>query len=329
LPVVDLPRKARHWLDFCDSSNHSIQTIGIRRFVLEKLHWFAQREKFTVLGVDELREFMSYLRHGHEDPEGRWGVARLKSPIRPTTIYTYYGHLLTFFDWLTETEMILDESPMSRVAEPLARADQIQPFSLDQIDQLLSAARRSKHPRRDVAIVMLLLDTGIRATELCELKRSNVDFDERQIRVLGKGNKFRRVPFSAKTRRAIIDYLHDEPREEGEVLFYSERGTQAGEALTRSGLGQLIERLGLAAGVKAVRCSPHTFRHTFAVEFLRGGGQTLSLQEMLGHEALDMVKRYVRLAQSDIQQQHQKFSPVDRLTQHQKRGASGGFMSSK
>jgi site-specific recombinase XerD len=83
--------------------------------------------------------------------------------------------------------------------------------------------------------------------------------------------------------------------------------------LTRSGLLQLIRRLGKAAKIEACRCSPHTFRHTFAVEFLRAGGNVFTLKELLGHTTLTMTQRYVAIAQADIESQHRRFSPADRL----------------
>ena len=96
-------------------------------------------------------------------------------------------------------------------------------------------------------------------------------------------------------------------------MFLSDRGTRAGEALTRNGLAQLIARLGQSAGVEAVRCSPHTFRHTFSVNFLRAGGNVFSLMQFLGHTNPQMTSRYVSLAQADLASQHRQFSPLDQM----------------
>ena len=87
----------------------------------------------------------------------------------------------------------------------------------------------------------------------------------------------------------------------------------AGAGLTRTGLRVLIGRLGKVAKVETTRCSPHTFRHTFSVEFLRAGGNVFTLQQLLGHTHLHMTNRYVALAQADIENQHRQFSPVARL----------------
>src|SRR5262249_54824408 len=148
-----------------------------------------------------------------------------------------------------------------------------------------------------------------RASELCGLKQRDVDFQGKRCVVLGKGNKHRTVPFGGTAARALWAYLKDDPREAGDPLFMSERG----EPFTRSGLLQLMERLGKTAKRAAVRCSPHTFRHTLGVEFLRAGGNVFTLQQLLGHTDLKMTNRYVALAQADIENQHRQFSPADRL----------------
>jgi site-specific recombinase XerD len=192
-------------------------------------------------------------------------------------------------------------------------SEQIQPFSQEQIEALRRAARRSHHPRRDETIVLFLLDTGVRVSELCNLKMSDLDLQGRRCTVIGKGNKRRTIHFGKTAGKFLWQYLREQTRDADDPVFLSDRGKTAGEPLTRSGVQQLIERLGNTAKLQAVRCSPHTFRHTFAVEFLRAGGNVFSLQQMLGHSGLHITNRYVALAQADLEHQHQQFSPADRL----------------
>jgi len=151
-----------------------------------------------------------------------------------------------FFRWLIQ-EGILEASPMEAIAAPIARADQIQPFDERQVNALISATRKTNHPKRDLAIVYFLLDTGMRVSELCCLKMSDLDMSARKCTVLGKGNKLRAIFFGRQTAKALWNYLREEEREPGSPIFLSDRGSSAGEALTRSGLFQLIERLGDAA----------------------------------------------------------------------------------
>jgi site-specific recombinase XerD len=296
------------WLLACEIAQHSKRTIGNRRSILDKFIWFLKQRGYSTCGTLELRQFLAYLNKGHTQAGGRWGNSQQTRPVRPRTVKDYHNHLRTLFRWIV-AEGGMEVSPMVRIPAPTARPDQIQPFTPAQVQALLAAAKQSTHARRNEALVWFLLDTGIRASELCALTGKDVDFQARRCVVLGKGNKHRTVPFGGTAARALWNYLKDEPHEPEEALFLSERG----EALTRSGLLQLIERLGKAAKIDAIRCSPHTFRHTFAVEFLRAGGNVFSLQQLLGHTDLKMTNRYVALAQADIEAQHRQFSPADRL----------------
>ncbi|HEX5324856.1 MAG TPA: tyrosine-type recombinase/integrase [Capsulimonadaceae bacterium] len=314
----ELVRCAEGWLLDGDIRLHSRSTHELRRHILCKLEWFLTGRGFTTCGLYELRQFFAYLTRGHEDKGGRWQNAQLKQPARPQTVHTYYSHLRTFFRWLV-SEGIIERSPVEAIAPPIARTDQILPFSEPQVASLLQAAKRSHHARRDEAIVLMLLDTGMRASELCTLRFTDLDMQTKRCTVLGKGNKHRSVYFGRTTAKALWQYLRLEDRDSIDPLFLSDRGHGAGEALTRSGLLQLIRRLGKAASIDAARCSPHTFRHTFAVTFLRNGGNVFTLMQLLGHTSLTMTNRYVALAQADMENQHRLCSPVDHL-----RKATGG-----
>lgn len=277
-----------------------------------KFVWFLNQRDFGTCGVPELRRFFAYLNSGHLEPEGRWGNPRQIKPLRPVTIQTYHKHLRTLFNWLVREE-VLNVSPIEKIPAIVARPDQVQPYTDEQLSQLLKAAKNSRHRRRDEALVYFLLDTGLRASEVCNLRMQDVDYEARRCKVLGKGNKHRSIYFGKNAAKALWQYIREEERDTSAPVFLSDRGTRAGEALTRRGLYQLIQRLGKRAGLQAARCSPHTFRHTFAVQFLREGGNTFTLKEMLGHTSLHMTNRYVALAQADIQNQHRQFSPGDRL----------------
>ena len=154
-----------------------------------------------------------------------------------------------------------------------------------------------------------LVDSGVRLAELCGLRRKHIDFSNMTARVLGKGDKERTVYFGMKASKALRDYLREEDRKEEDPIFLSRRG----EALTDTGVQQLIDRLGEAAEIRGVRCSPHTFRHTCAVQFLRSGGNQFSLMKLLGHNDLRMTSRYVLLAEADLENQHRAHSPVDNM----------------
>jgi site-specific recombinase XerD len=231
---------------------------------------------------------------------------------RPSTVATHHRHLRALANWLVEEGLLEDAL---RVKAPKIPFDQIQPFSPEQIQRLLDAVRRSRCPVRDVALVLTLLDTGLRVSEVVSLKVGDVDRAGGAIRVLGKGGKFRSVYVSKETRRALTLYL---TRERGDAraddrLFVAATGIGYGEGLSVSGVFQLIQRAGVAAGLTGVRCSPHTLCHSFAVTFLRGGGNLFELQQLMGHTDLTILRRYVALAEADLEQAHRRASPVQSL----------------
>ncbi|NCP87785.1 MAG: hypothetical protein CO094_05720, partial [Anaerolineae bacterium CG_4_9_14_3_um_filter_57_17] len=155
---------------------------------------------------------------------------------------------------------------------------------------------------RDRAILLFLLDTGARATELCKVKVKDIGIQG--VYLQGKGAKERIVPLSEPSRKAIDLYLKTRKTNLSDYVFVTSRKTP----MTRDALYQLVERIARRAGILQVH--PHRFRHTFAINFLRNGGDAFALQMILGHETLEMVKRYLAIAKTDIQRAHVKASPV-------------------
>ena len=313
-----LPKLVAAWLFACDISERSPRTISARQEALGKLLWFLDYSSQKTLTTDSLRAFFSHVKHGHTDAAGRWGrvgtrwEAADKRPVSPGTVATYHRILRAFFSWLV-TEGRISSSPMERLPVPIDRPDQIVPFSDDQVRRLLAAAKRGKLAERNTAICLMLLDTGVRAEELCGLRICDLDIQGSAALVEGKGGKSRQVPFSPITRRALALYVQGRDPEREMPVFLSERGANAAGPLTRIGLRLMIVRLGEAAHLTEARCTTHTFRHTFAISFLRAGGNVFTLQQMLGHTSLSMTNRYVAIAQADINRQHAQFSPVSKL----------------
>lgn len=308
-PVADLPKLRDGWLLDCRYRQLSANSLEFRKHVLDKLIWWLAREGCEVCGAMEFKAFLTYIPMGHLEPGGRWGNPRMTSPVRPRTVKDYHAHLRIFTRWLVQ-EDLAPMDLMRSVRPPVARRDSIQPFSTQQVESILAAASVAHHALRDTAIVLFLLDSAVRANELCRLRMRDLDILGRRATVLGKGDWHRSALFGPRTAKAMTRYLRSEPdREPEEAVFMSEQHT----FLTPSGLFQIVRRLGQAARVEAVRCSPHTMRHTSAVLFLRSGGNAFALRELLGHNTLSMTSRYVSLAEADVQAQHAMHSPVESL----------------
>jgi integrase/recombinase XerC len=286
---------------------------------MQRFCWWLEHEERASPTLDALtpatvRSFLAYAREAR--PEGRYGSTResAKREARPATVNAYYRALRAFSNFCI-AEGLLEDTPLKNVKAPRVPNDQIQPLDHEQVQALLDAARRTRSPERDVAVILLLVDTGMRASELTGLQMTDVDRGTGELTVLGKGNKKRAVYMGVACRRALWRYLETERVEAlpDEPLFVSVGGQKSGTALTLSGVHRIVAQAGKAGGVKGVRCSPHTLRHTFAVNFLRGGGNLFELQQLMGHADLTVLRRYVALAEADLAQAHRNASPADRM----------------
>lgn len=161
---------------------------------------------------------------------------------------------------------------------------------------------------RDRSIILLLFDTGIRASELCALTIADYDTDRGRLIVRhGKGDKPRYLYPGDRTRKTLWRYLAERTdAKPNEPLF----ATRTKQHIDRGYLRSMLKRLGDKASVSNV--FPHRFRHTFAISFLRAGGRIEELQKILGHESLDMVLHYARLAEIDIERAGRDHSPADK-----------------
>jgi len=229
------------------------------------------------------------------------------------TINCYLRSLRIFFSWLV-SEDIIDSNPFNRVKIPRSPGKVIPTFSDSQIQQLLNAIdTTTAEGYRDCSIILTLLDTGLRVSELCNLKLINLWLEEGMLKVLGKGNKERLIPIGKQVQRLLWHYINryrPEPAMPNyDFLFL----TREGKPLTKDRVEKIMTYYGKKAGLRGVRCSPHTLRHTAAVRFLRNGGDVFSLQRMLGHASLEMTRRYCELADIDVKRAHLTASPVDNL----------------
>jgi integrase/recombinase XerD len=201
---------------------------------------------------------------------------------------------------------------MKGVEHPRQKQPIIPTFTLDQITAMLATcSAKTFIDQRDRAIIVLLFDSGLRVSELCGLTMDAINWSEQTMLILGKGNKERLVPFGAMAKQAMLSSM----ARRGDLATAYFFTTGYGDQLSRRRALEIIQTRGTTAGVKGVRLSPHTIRHTFAVNYLRNGGDVFSLQKMLGHSDLAMTRRYAELSQNDVQAKHRLYSPADSLPQ--------------
>jgi len=233
----------------------------------------------------------------------------LRERIKASSVHDYYGCVNRFFNWLV-SEGILDKNPFERMKPPRVPKQVIQPFSQDDIRRMLVVLGEDTfRGHRNTAIILTFLDTGLRLSELAAIQVKDIDFDNGIIKVMGKGRKERFVRVGKETQKAILRYLLLR-RDKQMTLWVDNQG----EPIRVRGIQSLIKRLGKRAGITDARCSPHTFRHTFAVSCLRNGMGEFNLQSLLGHTTLQMTRRYVQtFGVSDALSAHEKASPVDNM----------------
>ncbi len=226
---------------------------------------------------------------------------------------TIHGHVRTlraFYNWLV-TEDLAQSNPANNLKLPKIVRKVVSTLSDEEIGAILNTFSISPSDARNQTLFMILLDTGLRIGELVNLKMDDVHMDEGYLKVMGKGKKERIVPIGNNAQRALQRYLFRfRPKPTNPVtnnVFLS----ASSKALTENSMKLMFTRLSKRSGVH--RLHAHLCRHTFATRFLINGGDVFSLQQILGHSTLEMVRHYVNLASSHVVIQHRKFSPLDRL----------------
>ncbi len=160
-------------------------------------------------------------------------------------------------------------------------------------------------------MIITFLDTGLRLSELIGLQLADAHIEHGYLKVMGKGARERVVPIGSVAQKALQRYMfhfRPEPYYEDQDYFFL---TLERKPMSINAAHLIFTRLSKKSGVK--RFHAHLCRHTFATNYLINGGDVFSLQQILGHTSLEMVRRYVTLASAQVRVQHRKFSPMDRM----------------
>lgn len=229
-------------------------------------------------------------------------IRRFMSQISGTqwTLNGYGRAIRTFINFLSQEELV-DHKIYIKVPPP---PRQNLPFlNSSQITQLLEVC-----DVQEKAIILLIVDSGLRRQEVCNLKIGDVQIENGMIRVIqSKGNKDRIVFIGQATINAILDYLPDfNYRDKESPLFQ----TKNGKPFNGDSMQKMFLRLSKQSGIKV---TPHMLRRSFATLSLKFGMDMVSLQMLMGHASLDTTRRYIQLLSDDLQNAHKKASPVDRL----------------
>lgn len=205
--------------------------------------------------------------------------------------------LSSFFSWLEEEDYIL-KSPVRRIHKVKTASNIKETYS----DESLELMRDSCSEKRDLAMIDMLASTGMRVGEMVLLNREDIDFNERECIVFGKGDKERVVYFDARTKIHLQDYLRSRI-DDNPALFVSLKSPY--NRMNIGGIEVRLRQLGKQLGLQKVH--PHKFRRTLATMAIDKGMPIEQLQQLLGHKKIDTTLQYAMVKQSNVKIAHRKY----------------------
>ena len=293
------------WLQQLAEADRSVKTIARYRGIINQLLAWHEQEERRPLALDDLTPItlISYRSH-------------LQKKWAPATVNVHISAIRSWCQWLFENRL-LDENPaLNLKLVGQIQTDALEPLSNTALNTLLRAARRSRHGKRDYAILQMLLQTGMRIGECQALCWHDITFSERKGIVLirsGKGNKSRIVPLNSSVRSALVEYAasilacvptaRDVARRWPQShlpLWLSQKGNQ----LSSPAMWRVVNRVVKACasrGLVPEDTKPYDLRHTFAHRYLQQHpGDLVGLARILGHESLDTTKIYTQLTSEEL-----------------------------
>lgn len=267
---------------------------------LDRYEFYAReildRESPAQVTLDNLREFLTYLVQDCFLSER--SLARNISTIR-----SFHGFLLA--------DGRVEEDPAQLLEMPRFGRKLPTVLTVPELEKLLNAIDlTSDQGIRNRAMLEVLYSSGLRVSELIGLELSRIYFEEKFLRIFGKGNKERLVPVGEPALHFLRDYLSsvrlnlDIQKGHEDYVFLNRRGSQ----LSRVSVFTIVKDLAHAAGIKK-NISPHTFRHSFATHLIEGGADLRAVQEMLGHESITTTEIYLHLDREYLREVHAMFHP--------------------
>lgn len=296
------------------ASNRSPKTVAWYSNNLRLFLEFLQREGDSLelgeVGLAEVRQFIVFLQSKNKY-DGHPLTPTQNRKLSPQTIRAHVETLKAFFTWLHDEEYT-SKNKLEKLEFPKVPRKFVEILTHDEVKQVLACTnQKTELGCRNAAVIMTLLDTGLRCAEVCGMTIQDAHLDQGYLKVMGKGSKERVVPIGASVQKVLLRYFHHfrpEPARAGIENFFL---SFDGMPVTPDGVAQMIRRVGQTSGVPKLHA--HLCRHTFATNYLINGGDVFSLQQILGHTTLEMVRRYVSLASSQVAVQHRKYSPMDWL----------------
>lgn len=265
----------------------SVTVRGYRHDLDRFRRWIEEHGGAILLGRITAVDLINYRQH----------LVRAER-LQATTINRKIQALKKLFRWAREAGHVKTDVSADLRFLPLGQRLRPPGLTESEVQALLRAAGQTRHglAKRNYALVTLLVETGLRVGEVCQLRRLDLDVRDRsgQVQVReGKGRKERKVPLNSNARRALRLYLADRSQPQPEdYVFLSERG---GKPLALRTVQATLAELGQRASIRRLPVTPHLMRHTFALRYLnQNPGKLVELATLLGHESLDTTMLYIR-----------------------------------
>ncbi len=277
--------------------------LRFMKMVKQELPYTADFDTISIVDIDisfiesitttDIYDFLSFLAHDRvkfpDTPEQELGLA-------PASRARKLSAVKSFYKYLTVRTKQLEVNPVQDMEYPKLRKSLPRYLTLEESTALLGSVS-GRHKKRDLAILMLFLNCGIRRSELVGLNLTDVYPD--RIRVLGKGNKERFVYMGSACKAAIDDYLTERNKmtlTDNQALF----GSQEHQRISVATVHHLVKKHTLAAGLDASKLSAHKLRHTAATLMLQNGVDVKTVQEVLGHENLNTTQIYTHIENTEL-----------------------------
>ena len=299
------------WQLHMSAGNYSTVTIQGYIPAIKKVIDFLDDPDAGDVTVWQLEAFLIHLR---------------ETGVSESTRQYYWKVIKSYFSWASKRKGLNIQRPDEELEMPTVPEPDVQPYTEQEIRSLLQVCKeteeaethdresyKAKRPTalRDQCLILVLLDTGIRVSELCRIQYKDINLQNQSIHIkafeTGKKSKDRIVYLGANTM-SVLWKMCAENDDTDNYVFYSTAHIR-NFPLSRNAVDHLLKRLGERAGIQ--HCGAHRFRHTFAIQYLRNGGDIYTLKRLIGHSSLKMVQRYLQLSETDAQTAHRKASPVD------------------
>lgn len=238
-----------------------------------------------------------------------WILDLTERQIGKRSIKRKMSSLKSFYAWMYLQKKV-DSDPFEYVHSPKATHALPDFFFEKEIDALLTAneKRTDKLKDRDQALLMLMFASGLRASEVVNLTFNQVDFDNRIMKVSGKGNKDRLVPFTNLAKEAMLNYINglrkDLLKEDTKYIFLNSKGNM----MTVRGLEYILDEIEAKTGLYG-KIHPHMLRHSFATKMLNRGADLRTIQELLGHSSIETTSIYTHVAYENMKETYEKTFP--------------------